>query len=416
MPGVRISHRPPRLTTPLCEGGFFLYHPEMTTELDAGLDAVFAKARDLWAAGQPSRALPIFAKLADALPGHADLQAALGVCLFETGDIEAARQSLEQALAIDPSHGVAAYNLAHILLLNGDYERGFALYERRWTTFPRAAWLPPPDAMWDGSPFQGTLLVVAEQGFGDAIHFARFLPLAAQRAGTLILIAPRELARLLAALPGVGGVITAGDPVPRFDQAVMLMSLPYVLGMSSSAASAAMPPYLTAPSTDYFPEGNFPEIDGFRFKAGLIWGGRARTAQEKLRVAGLEMFAPLAETPDVAFYSLQMGEHRDQLPLWPGKLADLSPSLTDFAATAAVLSRLDLLVTVDTAAAHLAGALGRPAFVLVPEIPHWVWGRSGGTTPWYPSLKLFRAQAGGFAPCIAGIASALALLVDSRLS
>ncbi len=379
-------------------------------QLDAGLDAVFAKARDLWSAGEPGRALPMFAKLAEALPDHADIIAALGVCLFELGDIAAARQSLERALALNPAHGVAAYNLAHVLLLEGDLERGFELYERRWASFPRASWLPPLGEMWDGRPIAGTLLVVAEQGFGDTIQFARFLPLAARRAGELVLITAPELARLMQAVPGVARVVTAGDPVPDFERSVMMMSLPQSLGLAAQADKVAPPPYLPLPERD-----NFQDLaDLSRFKVGLIWGGRAQTSQEKLRVAGLEALKPLASLSSAAFFSLQMGEHRSQLPLWPGALADLSPRLRDFAETAAALSHLDLLVTVDTAAAHLAGALALPAFVLTPRIPHWIWGLKGETTPWYPTLRLFRADHEGFEASIGRIKAALADLVDSH--
>ncbi len=365
----------------------------------------FDAAHALWRQGRISEAVRLLDDLTHHHPDNAGLHSALGVCRFESGDFGAARQALERALALDPAQGVAAYNLAHLLLLQGDEERGLALYERRWDSFNRPAWHPPAELSWDGEAFDGTLLVLAEQGFGDMIQFARFLPLAAKRCRRLVLVVPPELKRLLSFVPGVAQVVTTGEPLPSFDRFVMLMSLAY--RMRTFGPKRPCPPYLAASSAKALPRSGF--------KIGLVWSGRVDDRHQKARALSLSQLAPfVANTADACFYSLQLGASGGEAADWPGPepLADLSAGMTDFEDTAALLAQIDLLICVDTAIAHLTGALGRPAFVLLPARAHWVWGLDDACS-WYPSLRLFRADAQGWERALTKLSEALSERVDS---
>lgn len=369
--------------------------------IDARHQAQFEEARALWAAGEGARARPIFAELARALPDLAEVQAAYGVCLYETGAIVEAGQALERALALDPDHAIAAYNLAHVQLTLGDYAQGFRLYERRWASFPRPDWMADPALAWDGQAFAGTLLVVAEQGFGDVLQFARFLPLAAARVGRLITVVPKELVRLFAGIKGVAQVIAGGEPLPPFDRLVPMLSLPHRLGTDLETLPPV--PYLQKPART--------QRRGFRPAVGLVWGGRAGTAQERARACPFDALARrLAPIIGARFASLQMGEPwTADLARWPGPSAieDWTVGIEDFQDTAWRLANLELLVTVDTAIAHLAGALGVPTLVLVGSVPHWVWGIAGNRTPWYPSLRLFRVGPEGWERTLDRLAQAI---------
>jgi hypothetical protein len=340
----------------------------------------FEQARTLWARGEAGIAALTLDDLASRHPGNAGLFSALGVCRFECADYAGARAALERALALDPDQGVAAYNLAHLLLLLGEEEQGFDLYERRWSSFIRPSWHPSLDLTWDGEDLDGALLVLAEQGFGDMIQFARFLPLAARKCKRLALVVPSELKRLLAGMSGVDSVITAGDALPAFDRFVMLQSLPHRL--KAFGRHRPLPPYLSVPDPLVLPGGGL--------KVGLVWAGRPAHAQDRLRSMPPEALAPLLGVPGVNFFSLQWGQPSP----WPD-VPDLTAGIKDFQDTARILSGLDLLISVDSAPAHLAGALGKPVFTFVTHVPDWRWGLAGEGSSWYPSMRLFRQEAPG---------------------
>lgn len=337
----------------------------------------FDQAHALWRQGRHDLAVPVLAELALRHPKHAGLHSALGVCRFESADYDGARIALEKALSLDPQQGIAAYNLAHLLLLLGDEERGFELYESRWSSFQRPSWHPSSDLAWDGAAFDGTLLVLAEQGFGDMIQFARFLPLAAQRCRDLVLVAPKELRRLLAQIPGVAGVVSAGEALPAFDRFVMMMSLPFRLGAFGSGKPTAS--YIPIPP-------NPPQLPGSGLRVGLVWAGRGSHAEDRLRSLAADDLRAILDVPGIDYFSLQIGS-----PPPPG-VAGLAEGIEDFMDSAARIAALDLLISADTAPAHLGGAMGKPVWTLVTFVPDWRWGRAGDRTSWYPSMRLFRQE------------------------
>jgi Flp pilus assembly protein TadD len=328
------------------------------------------------------------------LPGQSPLYANQGVLLQSLGELEDAIAAYRRAILIDPANHVAQVNLGTALMTKGDYESGFAHYEHR-------LFLPdmrlPPAALprWQGEDLRGRrLLLSAEQGFGDLLQFVRFLPLLAERGGEVWLDCPPEMRRLLASLPGIGGIVCPGDQVPPMDFAAPLLSLPWILG-SGGALMAETIPYVKAP----WPGPRFTADP--RVRIGLVWRGRPakgelfirRTlARRSCRLADL---AALWRRDEFAWFSLQV-DGKAEVAGTP--VADLSPLIGDFADTAAIIAQLDLVISIDTATAHLAAAMGKPLWLLLaPGQCDYRWNGTTGGSPWYPAARLFRAGRDGFA-------------------
>lgn len=334
-------------------------------------------------------------------PGYASALANLGLVLQEQGRLTDALAAFDAALAADPAHAAAHGNRAMLLLLLGRLEEGFAEYEWRWrmpgfATAPRDFGCPA----WTGERLDGgTLLIHAEQGLGSAIQFVRYAVLAAERSTRVVLECQAPLLRLFrGSLAGPGGpvaeVIRKGDPLPPCDRHAPLMSLPHLLGTSLASIPAEIP-YLAADAADLacWRERLAPAR---RPRVGLVWSGNPRHENDRNRSLLAAALAPLIAGTAASFFSLQVPARTEDLAaLPPGRVVNLAPDLRDFADTAAAISGLDLVVSVDTAAAHLAGALGRPAWLLLPRIAEWRWLVGRDDSPWYPSLRLFRQRAAG---------------------
>ncbi|MGH8548599.1 MAG: hypothetical protein ACRERU_08380 [Methylococcales bacterium] len=279
------------------------------------------------------------------------------------------------------------------LLQLGDYPRGLAEHEWRWKT---GQFTPfhCPHPRWDGNPIpEKTLLIHTEQGAGDAIQFARYVPLAAERAGKLIVVCTRDLFPLFASLPGIAEIREPGTlKVTEFDTYLPLLSLPYVFGTTFATIPNPGPTFdialLGRRKTLTLP----PPLVESRLKVGLVWAGSSTHRNDRNRSCPLGEFVPLLRMYGIACYSLQKGEGRQDLSQLPAdcRVQDLDPLIGDYADTALLVDALDLIVTVDTSVAHLAGALGKPVWLLLPQVPDWRWGLEGETTPWYPAMRLFR--------------------------
>jgi Flp pilus assembly protein TadD len=303
----------------------------------------------------------------------------LGVALDQVGDCDDARAAFEHAIEIDQENIDAHVNLAHNLLNGGESEAGWREHEWRLRRpeFRRRMQLVP----WCGEDISGkTILLWAEQGLGDAIHFARFAPHVAARGARVILEAPDVLHDLLGAVQGVSEVVSPGYAGPR-DAHAALMSLPKVFGNA-----ADLEPYLAAPSA--------MALDASaKCRVGLVWAGNPGHSNDRNRSYQLAQFEPLC-SDRIAFYSLQVGPAAGQQAPAGMRIESLGARFGSFSDTASAIIALDLLVTVDTSVAHLAGALGAPVFLILPPNPDWRWGREGDRTPWYPSMRLFRQARG----------------------
>ncbi|RYJ01163.1 MAG: tetratricopeptide repeat protein, partial [Acetobacteraceae bacterium] len=296
------------------------------------------------------------------------------------GRLEAALALQDRALTLAPGNADMHYNRALLLLLLGRWAEGWREHEWRWQAAgfasPRRRFASPA---WDGRPLPGgTLLVHWEQGLGDTIQFIRHAAAARARAGRLVLEVQPPLAPLLRGLPGLDAVVTAGDRVPPHDAHAPLLSLPLLL---DQPVPAPQPPYLALPA-----------VAREAGRIGLVWAGNPKHLNDRNRSVPLPLLAPLLALPGRHWVSLQVGPRSADIVTagLAARLEDLSPTLVDFTATAAALARLELLITVDTAVAHLAGALGVPTWLLLPFAPDWRWGPSGTTTPWYGSLRIWR--------------------------
>jgi len=338
--------------------------------------------------GKPRAAVEFYERALAASPGHADYLANLGGVRQALGDVGAALDCFAQALSIAPAHADARWNRALARLLSGDLAGGFADYETRWAlpefaarTLGAPAWSGPP-----GEDIRGrTILVHSEQGYGDTIQMVRFAKLLAGHGARVLVETHAPLAPLLQSLDGVARVIVRGESLPRFDLHIPMMSLPLACGVAS-LGDIPPAPYIVAPDG---PSIALPPRQANELRVGLVWAGRPTHKNDRNRSLDARHLAPLAALGHVKMVSLQIGASAGDFAQLPGIL-DLAPQLSDFAATARVLAQLDLVITVDTAIAHLAGAMGKEAWVMLPFAPDWRWLLGRDTSPWYASLRLYR--------------------------
>jgi len=347
-------------------------------------------------------------------PAFAQAHNNLGLALVEQGKLEEAITCYRQAVALDPQHREAHSNLALPLLLLGRFEEGWMEYEWRLALGSPQELAAP---RWNGAQVEGeTILLFCEQGFGDSIHFIRFAELLRERskASRIILECPAPLARLFAQSAGEGIQVVArgaGHPEPLpSDWHLPLLSAPFALRLLEPLPMSA--PYLHA---DPDLRATWRERLGPRgpLRVGLAWQGNPTQSRDRVRSIPPEQFLPLLKTDGAAFYSLQIETSGiEARALERSGLIDFTSQITDFADTAAFLAELDLVIAVDTAIVHLAGALGRPVWNLLTMIPHWPWGLHGGETPWYPTMRLFRqTERGGWGSVVQRVGEELARFV-----
>jgi Flp pilus assembly protein TadD len=342
-------------------------------------------------------------------PGDAELWNNLGITCQERNESGAAIESFRHALALEPRHVSAHVNLGMALLAAGRFAEGSAEYEWRWRGY-RGARLPALGApLWDGKPIGGgTLLLWAEQGFGDTLQFVRYAPLLRRFAGRILLACPPPLVPLLRSVSGLDDVLPWDAALPAIDAHVPLLGLLHRLGTTLDTVPQATP-YLAAEPQRI--AALAPLLAGGRPRIGLVWRGNPGHPNDARRSLPLPLLQPLLSLRGARFFSVQLGPAAADLavPALAGRILDLSPAIGDFADTAAILDELDLLVTVDTAIAHLAGALGRPCWLLLPFSAEWRWLARREDSPWYPTLRLFRQERpGAWPPVIARLVEALA--------
>jgi tetratricopeptide (TPR) repeat protein len=314
-----------------------------------------------------------------------------GLALKELDRFADAAASHRRAYAIDPGHVEARWNEALLQLLAGDYEHGWAGYEWRWHKEPLIrARRNFPQPLWRGEPIAGqTILIHSEQGLGDTIQFCRYLPLVAATGARVVFEVQPPLLRLL---HGVGGVevIARGDALPHFDWQCPLMSLPRAFATRLETIPANAPYLHAAPDL----AGVWAQRLGARRRPriGLAWAGNADHRNDHNRSIALEKLLPLLDV-DADFVSLQKAVRPgDDALLDARDILRVGDALGDFADTAALIGELDLVISVDTSVAHLAGALGRPVWLLVTHVPDWRWLIGRDDSPWYPSARIFRQE------------------------
>lgn len=331
---------------------------------------------------------------------------ALGITHKEQGNPAEAILCFDRALACNPGQPDAHFARGECLLQTGDWLSGWKDYRHRfgirYLNFnPRRY----PQPMWRGEAGQGrTILLWAEQGFGDTIQFCRFAPVLAQHGWRVILEVPQELKRVAATLPGISLVSGYGEAPPSFDVQFPLIDLPGAFGVTPDNLSAE--PYLRANDLAGSWRDRLNALPGA--KIGIVWRGRTTNIRERWRGASAELFSRFTATPGLSFVSLQRDSRPDELARLGPRVLDASAGLNDFADTAAMIACLDLVITTDTAVCHLAGALGIPVWVLLDAGADWRWLQERGDSPWYGSMRLFRqTKAGDWAPVADAVQKAL---------
>jgi len=340
----------------------------------------------------------------------------LADALSKIGNYADAIHEYEQVLALDPDYAKAQFGLGLLRLLQGDFVRGWEGYEWRWQTadpsIPKRSFTQP---LWDGSDLSGkTILLYSEQGYGDAIQFIRYLPRVTERDGRVVLESLAGLTPLFRELSGVEQMISWGEPLPAFDVRCPLMTLPKIFATTLNTIPAEVP-YLRAPQ-DRIAFWHDRLAGDSKHKVGLAWSGNPRHTNDRERSIRPAVLAPLREIENVSFYSLQKNEASraavsSAVPDLP--LRDLSDDIHDFADTAALIQNLDLVVCVDTAVAHLAGALGKRVWLMIPFVPDWRWLLDRSDSPWYPTMRIFRqSRLRDWAGVVAEVAAALRQCIE----
>ncbi len=354
--------------------------------------------------GRLDEAASWYRRSLEARPGAVEPAGNLGSVLMRLGRFEEALEQLDAALSLQPEHPGIHFNKAWLLLLTERFEPGWLEYEWRLktdggTTAVRT-WLDVSSGKlaWHGEGIAGrTILVHCEQGLGDTIQFSRYLPKLKENGAKVIFVCQKELMSLLVR----GGIadLIIGEPEGgkvecSFDCHAALLSLPRLFGTGLSNIPSRTP-YLH-PGQERLAKWK-SRIRGSRTKIGLVWAGRPANAEDWRRSCALGDYGPLAQLDDVDFYSLQKGPSAAQSASPPGdlKLIDIGPELDDFEDTAAAILQLDLVIAVDTAVAHLAGALAKPVWTVLPHFPEWRWLNNRKDSPWYPTMHLYRQPSPG---------------------
>jgi tetratricopeptide (TPR) repeat protein len=362
------------------------------------VEALTGLAASLQVIGNFDEAAACCRRALEIQPNFAPAYNNLGTCLEQSGYLHEALGCFCRAIELSPNYGEPHLNRAALLLLAGDYERGWVEYEWRWkSTQARPRDLRPPH--WQGEPLAGrTILLHAEQGLGDTIQFVRYASLVKQLGATVIVECQPPLQALLATCPGIDRLIARGDSLPPFDFHTPLLSLPRLLKTSLSTIPAPVP-YLASDQrlVDLWRD----KMQGLpSFRVGVNWRGRASRGLNQRRDIPIAALAALADAPGVQLISLQKGAPAEDLARLPGlstfdSQSDFDAAHGAFMDTAAVMTNLDLVISSDTAIAHLAGALGVPVWLLLPALPDWRWLLGRDDSPWYPTMRLFRQQTAG---------------------
>ncbi|HSZ56304.1 MAG TPA: tetratricopeptide repeat protein [Tepidisphaeraceae bacterium] len=362
----------------------------------AYLEAHFALATALQNLHELDAALSAYRRCVELDPALTNARVEIGYLQFQQGRLEEAMATHRQTLDLHPNCAGARLALGMGSLLKGDFASGWPAYEARRqieSLGPRH----PPLPRWTGDALGGRrILLHSEQGLGDVIHFVRYAALVRKRGGRVIVQSYKQLRRLLTGQLGIERFVSDTEPLPDCEVQCPLLSLPYVLGTTPETFPADVP-YLSADPerVQQWYERVAAAPRGLR--VGLVWAGGGKHRFDRERSLSLAQLAPLAQVKPVQFFSLQIGQPGGQVKAPPKgmEIHDHSDELLDLVDTAALIANMDLVICVDTAVAHLAGALGKPVWLLLQFLPDWRWMLDRADTWWYPTMRLFRQPAHG---------------------
>ncbi len=373
---------------------------------------------NFWRQGNLSGAIDACRRAIDLNPNLPEAHSNLGHALSDDGDLDEAMRSYHRALALKPDTPKFLHYIGLVHLLRGEFSTGWPLYENRWQTKALAkAQRNFAQPLWRGEPLNGSrILLHAEQGLGDTLQFVRYVPLVAERGARVVLEVPAELRSVLTGVSGVAEIVTRGQSLPDFDWHCPLLSLPLAFHTDLNTIPANIPYLHANPDAARTHSQHLARIG---LRVGLVWAGNAIHTRDPQRSIALAQLVSLTEIAGIHLYSLQKGPAASQLQELPPSIdiTDCGSELTDFADTATLLSSLDLLISVDTATAHLAGALGKPVWILLTHTPDWRWLLDRTDSPWYPTARLFRQPVpGDWSSVIVQVAGELQHLVNRSSS
>jgi Tfp pilus assembly protein PilF len=338
----------------------------------------------------------------------------LSVLHYHRLELDEAITAAERAIGLSPDFPGAHFGIAEASLLRGDFRRGWEEYEWRFRLANAPQLMPPSDRpQWDGKPMRdGRLLLIADQGYGDVIQFSRYIPWAVERCADVAVACSVELHAVIGQQPGLGVIFDHWERRPEFAAYCPLSGLPRLAGTDLATIPADLP-YLRPSETKraVWAERLAALAPAGTRRIGIAWAGRPTHHNDRNRSTTLATFAPLGAMPGVSLFSLQKGAGQSQIGSYWGRapLFNLGPEIRDFADTMAILDCLDLVVSVDTSVVHLAGAMGKPVWVMLPFAPDWRWLLGRDDSPWYPTVRLFRQTADRrWEPVMAAIAAELA--------
>ena len=320
----------------------------------------------------------------------------LGMSLGDKGSFAQSLEACQKAADVDPADPIMHLNLGVALLRMGAFERGWVEYEWRWlctSVYPPRPFNQP---RWDGRPLEGkTIFLHADQGLGDTLQFIRYVPLVCGRGGRVLLGCDAPLRRLLESAPGIERIFSDGENIAAFDVHCPVASLPAIFATTAETIPAHVPYLRAKPRLAEEWRRKLAPFAG-QYKVGLVWAGRPAHRNDKNRSLALAQLAPLA-ADGITFFSLQKGAAAAQADNPPAamRLFDMTNDLFDMADTAGLIENLDLVISVDTSVAHLAGAMGKPVWTLLPLNPDWRWMLEREDSPWYPTMRLFRQRTAG---------------------
>jgi tetratricopeptide (TPR) repeat protein len=345
----------------------------------------------------------------------------LGLTYKEQGNLDQAIKNFSRALRIKPQLAEAHWNRSFTYLLNVNFMDGWRDYEWR---FQQAKWKTLYPHRYNGSRWDGitcpdkTIFIHDEQGLGDTLQFVRYIPLVKSRCQRVIFETRKSLIPLLQGFPGIDKIVVRSsypNSAENWDIYVPLLSLPKIFETKLETIPAKVPYiYADAGKVAYWQD----RLAGNEFKVGIVWAGRPLHTNDRNRSCKLKQFLPLSKIPGIQLIGLQKGEATAQTQNMPAEtvLTNYGEEFEDFTDTAGLIENLDLVISVDTAVAHLAGAMGKPVWVLLPFVPDWRWMMNREDSPWYPSMRLFRQKTHGeWAPVFQRVEEELTTLVDAAI-
>jgi Flp pilus assembly protein TadD/ADP-heptose:LPS heptosyltransferase len=343
-------------------------------------------------------AMQCYGKAIELKPVYADAYINFGTTLLDKAQIRESLTYFQKAIQLDPQNALAHFHMAFVFLLTGKFKEGWREYEWRWQLeeFEKRPFSKP---RWNGFDLRGrTILLYKEQGVGDTLQFIRYAPLVAELGARVVVEVQPQLVTLIQGVEGIDHVVGEGEPVPAFDFQCPFMSLPLVFNTVLENIPANIP-YISADAAliHEWADKIGNDKNESKLKVGLVWSGGKQHKRDRYRSCSLDAFAPLGEMANVVFYSLQKGKagHQAKNPPPGMSLIDHMDAVEDFADTAALIENLDMVISVDTAVAHLAGALGKPVWLLIPIFPDFRWMLERDDSPWYPTMRLFRQKSMG---------------------